>query len=372
VITDARLAGFTFSLSGSTLTYTGGSLTLGNIPAGSLVARAAAEGGVQLTLALHPHNDFNGDGRSDILWRNDSSGQIVDWLATPNGGFNGNAAHSLNPIGADFQVAGTGDFNGDGRVDILWRSTSTGTIVDWLGTSNGGFAGNGANSNNSVSTSIHLVGVGDFNGDGRSDILWMTDAGRVVDWLGTATGGFAGNAAHSSNFVAAGWTVAGIGDFNGDGISDILFQNGNRIIDWLGSPTGNGGFIGNAANSSGLLSVGWSVAGTGDFDGDGHDDLLLINSSTGQISDWLGTASGGFADNAANALTSLPTGFQVAQIGDFNGDGIDDVLMRNPTTGQITDWLGNPNGSGAFIDNTAHAAATVASSWHVEPAAQLL
>jgi hypothetical protein len=66
-------------------------------------------------------------------------------------------------------------------------------------------------------------------------------------------------------------------------------------------------------------------------------------------------------------LTTLPTGWQVAQIGDFNGDHIDDVLLRNPTTGQITDWLGNSDHSGAFIDNTAHAAATVATVWHVEP-----
>jgi hypothetical protein len=322
-------------------------------------------GGFDIRLVEPAKNDFNGDGRSDILWRNDSNGQIIDWLATTNAGFNGNAARSLNTVASDFQVAGTGDFNGDGRVDILWRSTSTGKILDWLGTSTGGFAGNGARSLNSVSTSIHLVGVGDFNGDGKSDILWITDAGRVVDWLGTSTGGFAGNAAHSSNVVGAGWSVATVGDFNGDGMSDILFQNGNRLIDWLG--TANGGFAGNGANSTVFLAAGWSVAGTGDFNGDRRDDILLTNSSTGQISEWIGSGSGGFVDISTHTLATLPTGFQVAQIGDFNHDGVNDVLLRNPTTGQITDWLGNPNGSGAFVDNTAHAAATVATAWHVEP-----
>uniref|UniRef100_UPI00286D159D M10 family metallopeptidase C-terminal domain-containing protein n=1 Tax=Sphingomonas sp. TaxID=28214 RepID=UPI00286D159D len=75
VLTDATLAGFTFSLSGSTLTYSGGSLTLTGGIVGTLVASAASGGGVQLTIqAIVPpiadvRNDFNGDGRSDILWR---------------------------------------------------------------------------------------------------------------------------------------------------------------------------------------------------------------------------------------------------------------------------------------------------------------
>ena len=76
VITDASLASFSFSLTGSTLTYTGGSLTLTGGVGGPLVAEAAVGGGVQLTLGGRtghgPNGDFNGDGRSDILWRHDN------------------------------------------------------------------------------------------------------------------------------------------------------------------------------------------------------------------------------------------------------------------------------------------------------------
>src|SRR5205085_7433698 len=91
LISDANIASFSYDLSGQTLTYTGGSLTLGSAPNGHIVASAAAEGGVQLTLIHHdPANDFNGDGRTDVLWRNAGTGQISDWLAASGSGFTDN------------------------------------------------------------------------------------------------------------------------------------------------------------------------------------------------------------------------------------------------------------------------------------------
>ena len=93
VITDATLAGFTFSLSGTTLNYTGGSVRLGTPVSGTITASAAASGGVQLIISTtttppagDARNDFNGDGRSDILLRH-SSGTLTNWLGTANGSF---------------------------------------------------------------------------------------------------------------------------------------------------------------------------------------------------------------------------------------------------------------------------------------------
>jgi hypothetical protein len=294
----------------------------------------------------------------------------VDWLGTASGGFAGNGAHFSTTVSADWQVEGTGDFNGDGRVDILWRNTSTGQIADWLGTMTGGFEANGANSRSAVSTAWHVAGVGDFNGDGRSDILWINDAGMVADWLGTATGGFAGNGANSANTVAADWDVAGVGDFNGDGRSDVLWRNTatGQVMDWLGAP--NGGFAKNAANSISIVSASWQVAGVGDFDGDTRSDILWRNSATGQVADWLGTLSGGFIGNGANSAHALSTNWQVAAIGDYNGDTRSDILWRNTATGEVTDWLGTA--AGGFADNSAYAAAPVDTHWHVEPEASLI
>ncbi|MES2904174.1 MAG: M10 family metallopeptidase C-terminal domain-containing protein, partial [Pseudomonadota bacterium] len=117
IFSDATLAGFTFNLSGSTLAYTSGSLTLTGGVSSTLVASAASGGGVQLTispLAIVPdvRNDFNGDGRSDILWRNDN-GLLTDWLGQANGGFVDNGANAFASVATNWQVTGIGDFNGD-------------------------------------------------------------------------------------------------------------------------------------------------------------------------------------------------------------------------------------------------------------------
>jgi hypothetical protein len=105
-------------------------------------------------------------------------------------------------------VAGTGDFNGDGRDDVLWRRTD-GALTDWLGTANGGLAPNSANLLTVVSSDWHVAAIGDYNGDGRDDILWRNNDGRITDWLGTATGAFTDNAAHALTAVDTHWHVQG-------------------------------------------------------------------------------------------------------------------------------------------------------------------
>ena len=81
----------------------------------------------------------------------------------------------------------TGDFNGDGRDDLLWRNTD-GTVTEWLGQANGGFASNGPFNTNAMGPDRwQIAAIGDFNGDGRDDILWRNDSGDLTNWLGQPT-----------------------------------------------------------------------------------------------------------------------------------------------------------------------------------------
>jgi hypothetical protein len=117
----------------------------------------------------------------------------VTLLGEAVGSFIGNVNFALNP-GLDWHIEGTGDFNGDGYDDILWRS-DTGSVNDLLGTSNGAFVGNVANLNVNPGTEWHIVATGDFNGDGFDDILWRDNAGETTNWLGQDNGGFTDNSA---------------------------------------------------------------------------------------------------------------------------------------------------------------------------------
>ncbi len=306
-----------------------------------------------------PNNDFNGDGRSDILWRNDN-GALTQWLGQPNGGFIDNHANAGNQVPTDWQVVGTGDYNGDGRDDVLWRN-ETGALTQWLGQANGGFVDNHANAGNQVPTDWHVVGTADFNGDGRDDILWRNDRGSLTQWLGQANGGFVDNHANAGNHVPIDWHVAGTGDFNGDGRGDILWRNETgALTQWLGQA--NGGFIDNHANAGNQVPIDWHVAGIGDFNGDGRDDILWRN-ETGALTQWLGRQNGGFLDNHGNAANQMPTDWHVAAIGDYNGDGRDDILWRNDT-GALTQWLGQA--SGGFLGNQDNAGNQVPTDWHIQ------
>ncbi|HEU0284855.1 MAG TPA: FG-GAP-like repeat-containing protein [Sphingomicrobium sp.] len=362
VITDATLAGFTVSLSGTTLTYTGGSVTLGTPVSGTITASAAASGGVQLVISTttappagDARNDFNGDGRSDVLWRHDD-GTITNWLGQASGGFADNSVNGSTTVPTIWQIEGTGDFNGDGRVDILWRHAN-GTITNWLGQANGGHVNN-AVSGTTVPTAWHIQGIGDFNGDGRDDILWRHDDGTITNWLGQANGSFVNNP-NAATSVPTQWHIIGTGDFNGDGRDDILWRHvDGTITNWLGQA--NGGFVNNP-NAATSVPTQWHIEGIGDFNGDGRDDILWRHDN-GVITNWLGQANGGITDNSVNASTSVLLSWQIDGIGDFNGDGRDDILWRN-ADGTLTNWLGQTNGG---LVNNPNAATWVPTAWHIQ------
>ena len=289
-----------------------------------------------------PRDDFNGDGLSDILWRN-VGGQLSNWLGTAGGGFVVNDANAFASVPVDWQVVGTGDFNGDGRSDILWRNLD-GWLSNWLATPGGGYSVNDANALTLVPNDWQVAGVGDFNGDGRSDILWRNVNGQLSNWLGTASGGYAINDIHAFADVPTDWQIRGVGDFDGDGRDDILWQSdAGWISNWLGAASG--GFTINDDNAM-FDAAYWGVTNpiaTGDFNGDGRDDVLIHN-SIGQLYSMESAPGGSFYPAwAIGFIQLLPAGWSVDAIGDYDGDGRDDMLWRN-SDGTLAAWLSSGTG----------------------------
>jgi hypothetical protein len=295
-------------------------------------------------------NDFNGDCKSDILWRNTSTEQVYIWL------MNGTTFASNGSPGAptsDWVIQGVGDFNGDGKADILWRNSTTGQVYIWL------MNGTTMTSNGSLGTITSdwsIAGVGDFNGDGKADIVWQNSTtGQVYIWFMNGTT-IAGGGSVAT--VSSGWNIAGIGDFNGDGKADILWRNSTtgQVYIWLM----NGTTIASGA-SVGYISSDWSIQGVGDFNGDSKSDILWRNSTTGQVYLWLmnGTTF------ASNGSPGSPTSDWVIQgVGDYDGSGRAGILWRNSTTEQVYIWLMN----GTTIASNG-SPGTSAAVWQIAPLA---
>ena len=350
VITNASLGTFAFSLSGNTLTFGGGSLTLANVPAGTITATAAAGGGVQLTVSsFDVASDFNGDARSDIMWRHDD-GTVMQWLGQANGSFVTSPATHAMPT--DWSVAGIGDFNGDNRDDVVWRHDS-GVFMQWLGQASGGFAA--SNATYAMPGDWSVSGTGDFNGDGRDDVVWRHDSGVFYQWIGQANGSFASS--NATYAMPTDWSVAGNGDFNGDGRDDVVWRHeSGTFYQWMGQADGS--FAASAAVYA--MPTDWSVLATGDFNGDGRDDVVWLHED-GAFYSWMGQANGSFAASALVFGTSAD--MNVVSTGDFNGDGRDDILWRSDA-GTVSPVFGQADGgwepSGNFYE--------MPPQWHVQPA----
>jgi FG-GAP-like repeat/FG-GAP repeat len=124
--------------------------------------------------------DFNGDFNSDFLWRQDGSGQVYLWeMNGQQVQAEGAVTHA--PVTNDWHVQGVGDFNGDGNSDVLWRQDGSGQVYVWE--MNGQqVQAEGPVVRLPVPSDWHVESVNDFNGDGNSDILWRQDSGQVYVW----------------------------------------------------------------------------------------------------------------------------------------------------------------------------------------------
>jgi hypothetical protein len=153
--------------------------------------------------------DFDGDGKTDILWRN-TSGQLGVWLmngAAITGGGDLTSDGAVVRPDASWSVAGIGDFDGTGTADILWRNTS-GALIEWqmngsMITSNSGNVTSGGASI-APAASWHVAEIGDFDGDGQSDILWRNDSGAMAEWDGRHQNSLVGHPVSGAGFVVAG------------------------------------------------------------------------------------------------------------------------------------------------------------------------
>jgi Carboxypeptidase regulatory-like domain/Putative Ig domain/FG-GAP-like repeat/Ig-like domain CHU_C associated len=271
-------------------------------------------------------SDFNGDSHGDILLT-DQSGSLVEWQMN---GFTITSGALIGTPGSAWRVAATGDFNGDGRTDVILQNNTTGEIAEWQMNGNVLVAGAVIAS---LGTNWQVATAGDFNGDGRSDlILQNTSTGDIVEWQ---MNGFSVTGGAIIATLPTTWSVVGAGDFNADGHSDLVLQNSatNEVVVW----EMNGMTI-TFGQALATPVAGWKVKAVGDFNGDGKSDVVLQNTSTRAVAEW---QCNGVVITAGLVISTPAPGWVVRGTADYNSDGRSDLLLGNTNSGDVAVWQMN-------------------------------
>ena len=282
-------------------------------------------------------NDFNGDGLEDILWQNTSSGGVYLWTMSGFSIIGAGFLGATTQLSSWKVVTGGGDFNGDGRSDVLWQNTASGGVYLW--TMNGfNVIGAGFVGATTQDLTWKVITSGDFNGDGRSDILWQnTSSGGVYLWtmngFSIIGAGFVGATTQSSA-----WKVIMSGDINGDGNSDIIWQNTATGGVYAWEMGGNGfSIIGAGFLGATTQDATWKVVAMGDINGDGNSDVIWQNTSSGGVYAW---TMNGFNITGAGFLgaTTQLSSWKVIGTEDINGDNRSDIIWQNTSSGGVYAW----------------------------------
>jgi uncharacterized repeat protein (TIGR01451 family) len=287
--------------------------------------------------------EFNGDGHADLAVSTGSNAVSI-FLGNGDGTFQAPVAYA---VGSNPSGIAIGEFSGDGKADIAVVNFDSNNVSILLGNGDGTFL---SAVNYAAGTNPGSVASGDFNGDTKTDLaVGNRGSNNVSILLGNGNGTFAAAVNYAAGTAPS--SVA-LGDFNGDTKADLVVANSGPPEEFTGGDLsvllGNGdGTFAAAVSYTGSFSHPASVA-IGDFNGDGHQDLVVVNSRVHTFSNpiWvsilLGNGNGTFASGVAYGVDVFALSVAVA---DFNADGKTDLAVANSGSNDVSILLGNGNGT---------------------------
>jgi hypothetical protein len=291
------------------------------------------------------------DFDADLVWSN-PNGMVATWtLDGSQVTTEADISYQGAPVvlGSSWSIAALGDYEGAADSNILWRNTN-GSLLAW--TMNGSVVTSiqsltyqGAPAGPDSSWSI--AGIGAFTNNGNYDIVWRGSNGVLIDWNvngSTVESLQAITYQGAATQVDSSWSVGGIANFSGNGNADVIWRNTNgALIDW-------------SMNGSQIMSISafmyqgapvdlpnsWNIAGIGEYAGNGTDDILWQNAN-GTLLEW---DMNGLQIGSIQSITyqgtpvDLGSVWTIDDIGNFSGSTYDIVLSNN-STGVVVDWIMN-------------------------------
>jgi hypothetical protein len=281
--------------------------------------------------------DLNKDGKLDMVVANPNANTIAVFLSDGSGTFGGSpATYATGTTPADVILA---DLNGDGYLDLATANQGGNSVSVFLNDTqpNPGF---GRTDYNNVGPQPQRLAVGDFNNDGRPDLV-LTAGGSnyAAELKNTGNGTFA----YYNSFLVGQFPVGVVvADFNGDGNLDFAATSSQANVVAICTGKGDGTFDpARTRSTDGQRPRGFAV---GDFNGDGRPDLAVTLFDTNSVDVLFGDNQLAFSKRAVTFLEQPNSNPDDLAVADFNGDGRPDLAVLNRGTGKVSVLLDTTQG----------------------------
>jgi len=295
---------------------------------------AAASGPFSIAAA-----DLNRDGAADLAVAAYNVSKVAVLRGNGDGTFQAAVTYSA---GGGTAAVAAGDVNGDGKIDLATANFSTNNVSILLGNGDGTLQ---AATNLAAGTAPYSVTVGDLTNDGKADLTTAnSESDNISLMVGNGDGTFQAAITYASDYYYYGGpnqTV--LGDFNGDGKTDVAVANqysGMAVLLNTGSCTLNCNIMLGAVQYSAGTTP--NALAAGDFNRDGVPDLAVVNSGANTVSIELGNVDGTFIAGV-NAGVGTAPGSVAA--GDFDADGKLDLAVGNSGSNNVSILRGNGDGT---------------------------